>query len=142
MSTCAWSDRVISSLRRASAPFCAIALLLLAGCGGGDGSVGVGQGQQPDPVAPDFAIAYTKGPLFDEDDELQQSTDLRSLERCNVGTDLYMKDRASPSAVERNITFRVTAGEGDVQGVEISQDGKKILFAMRTPCPDDLEDPP
>lgn len=138
----AWIDRVVSILKRATAPLCGGALVLLAGCGGGDGSVGVGQGQEPDPVAPDFAIAYTKGPLFDEDDELQQSTDLRSLERCNVGTDLYMKDRASPTAVERNITFRVTNGEGDVQGVEISQDGKKVLFAMRTPCPDDLEDPP
>jgi hydrazine synthase alpha subunit-like protein/WD40 repeat protein len=142
MSIRAWSDRIISSLQRMGAPLCGGVVLLLAGCGGGDGSVGVGQGQQPDPVAPDFAIAYTKGPLFDDDEELQQSADLRSLVRCNVGTDLYMKDRASPTAVERNITFRETDGEGDVQGVEISQDGKKILFSMRTPCPDDLDDPP
>jgi hydrazine synthase alpha subunit-like protein/WD40 repeat protein len=143
MTSNAWSDRVTFSLSRLGLPMLAAAAVLLAACGGGgDGSVGVGQGQQPDPVAPDFPIAYTKGPLFDDDDELQQSTDLRSLVRCNVGTDLYVRDRASPTAVERNVTFRVTNGEGDVMGAEISVDGAKILFAMRTECPDDLDDPP
>ena len=122
-----------------------LAAAALAGCGGGggDGSVGVGQGQDPDPVAPDFPIAYTKGPLFDEDDALQASTDLRDVQRFNVGTDLYMRDRASPTAVERNITFRETQGLGDVQGVEISVDGRRILFAMRGPVDEglDLDDP-
>jgi hypothetical protein len=119
-------------------PLLGIVAAALAGCGGGDGSVGVGQGQDPDPVAPDFPIAYTKGPLFDEDENLQQRTDLRDVQRFNVGTDLYMRDRASPTAVERNITLRETQGRGDVQGVEISADGKKILFAMRGPVDEGL----
>jgi Hydrazine synthase alpha subunit middle domain/WD40-like Beta Propeller Repeat len=148
MTSNAWSNRVTFRLSRLGLrplrlPILAAAAAGLAACGGGgDGSVGVGQGQQPDPVAPDFPIAFTKGPLFDDDDDLQQSTDLRSLVRCNVGTDLYVRDRASPTAVERNVTFRVTEGEGDVMGAEISVDGTKILFAMRTECPDDLDDPP
>jgi hypothetical protein len=108
--------------------------VVLAGCGStGDGSVGIGSGQSPDPVAPDFAIAYTKGPLFDKNDKVQQRSDLRDPRRFNVGTDLYVRDRASPSAAERNVTLRETQGTGDVMGVQISQDGKKVLFAMRGP---------
>jgi hypothetical protein len=113
---------------------------VLAGCGSSDGSVGVGSGQDPDPVALDFPIAYTKGPLFDEDGNLQSPTDLRDLERFNVGTDLYLLDRASPSAVEQNITFAETQGLGDVMGVEISVDGTRVLFAMRGPFDPNLAD--
>ena len=141
MSANAWSGLVTNALRK-HVPMIAVAIapLLLAACGGGDGSVGVGQGQQPDPVAPDFAIAYTKGPLFDEDMDLQQSADLRNLQRCNIGTDLYLRDRASPTAVEKNITIGETEGMGDVQGVEISVDGTKLLFAMRGPCDPGADD--
>ncbi len=119
----------------------ALALMLaaVAACSGdGDGSVGIGQGQDPDPVAPDFPIAYTKGPLFDEDDNLQVNTDLRDILRFAVGTDLYVRDRASPTAPERNVTRRFTQGRGDVMGVEISADGKKVLFAMRGPVDENL----
>jgi hypothetical protein len=84
-------------------------------------------------VAPDFPIAYTKGPLNDEDDQLQVSTDVRQILRYAVGTDLYVRDRASPTALERNVTQRFTLGRGDVSGVEISADGRKVLFAMRGP---------
>ena len=117
------------------------AAALVSGCGGNsDGSVGVGSGQDPDPVVLDFPIAYTKGPLFDENGELNAETDLRRLLRFNVGTDLYVRDRASPSAEERNVTFPVTQGRGDVQGVEISPDGTKLLFAMRGPFDPNLAD--
>jgi hypothetical protein len=124
--------------RSAGAAVAALAVLLVAGCSGGDGSVGIGTGQDPDPVAPDFPIAYTKGPLFDEDMNLQTSTDLRDILRFNVGTDLWVRDRASPTAPERNVTERFTEGTGDVMGVEISSDGTKILFAMRGPVDEGL----
>jgi hypothetical protein len=111
----------------------------LAACGGnGDGSVGIGTGQDPDPVAPDFPIAYTKGPLQDEDDNPQINTDLRDILRFAVGTDLYVRDRASPTAPERNVTERFTQEQGDVMGVEISSDGTKVLFAMRGPVDENL----
>ena len=125
--------------RRKSAALAALVVMLGAGCsGGGDGSVGIGTGQDPDPVAPDFPIAYTKGPLQDEDMNLTVNTDLRDILRFNVGTDLYVRDRASPSAPERNVTLRFTTGTGDVSGVEISSDGTKILFAMRGPVDEGL----
>jgi hypothetical protein len=126
-------------LRNGRALALAFAVLVVAACSGeGDGSVGVGTGQDPDPVAPDFPIAYTKGPLNDEDDELQVNTDLRDILRYAVGTDLYVRDRASPTAPERNVSRRFTEGTGDVSGVEISSDGKKVLFAMRGPVDEGL----
>src|SRR5262245_65571545 len=79
----------------------ALAVSAVAACSGeGDGSVGVGTGQDPDPVAPDFPIAYTKGPLNNEDEDLQVNTDLRVILRFAVGTDLFVRDRASPTAPE------------------------------------------
>jgi len=110
----------------------AAAALVLGGCSG-DGSTGVGSGQDPDPVALDFPIAYTKGPLFDAQMQQFASPDFRDQLRFHIGTDLYFRDRASPSAAERNLTFDETQGLGDVQGVEISVDGTKVLFAMRGP---------
>ena len=130
-----------SAVRRALRAAWLGAACLLAACGGGpDGSPGVASGQDPDPVAPDFPIFYTKGPLFDEDMQLQANTDIREVLRFNVGTDLYMRDRASPSAPERNITFRETEGMGDVMGVEVSPDGTKVVFAMRGPFDPNLDD--
>jgi hypothetical protein len=125
--------------RRGRALMLALAVVAIAACSGdGDGSVGIGTGQDPDPVAPDFPIAYTKGPLNNEDEDLQVNTDLRDVLRFAVGTDLYVRDRASPTAPERNVTERFTEGTGDVQGVEISSDGSKVLFAMRGPVDEGL----
>jgi hypothetical protein len=128
-----------AALRHGREVVLALVIVAIAACSGdGDGSVGIGTGQDPDPVAPDFPIAYTKGPLLDEDEDLQVNTDLRDILRFAVGTDLYLRDRASPTAPERNITTRFTEGTGDVMGVEISSDGRKVLFAMRGPVDEGL----
>ena len=131
---------LLNGVSRGACVVAAAALALSACGGGGDGSVGVGTGQDPDPVALDFPIAYTKGPLFDDQMQLLSSSDLRDVQRFNVGTDLYLLDRASPTAVEENITFDETQGLGDVMGVEISVDGTKVLFAMRGPFDENLAD--
>ena len=102
----------------------------------GDGSVGVGSGQDPDPVAPDFPIAYTKGPLFDNEDKDLQVSAPTCATSCasTVGTDLYVRDRASPTAAERNVTLRAHQGYGRRHRASRSRsDGKKVLFAMRGP---------
>jgi len=117
--------------------------LALTACSG-DGSTGVGTSQDPDPVIIDYPIAYTKGPLFDDQMQLFSNTDIRDVLRFSVGTDLYIRDRASPSAVERNITLTESQGLGDVMGVEVSVDGRTVLFAMRGPFDPNLaaEDQP
>jgi len=65
----AWSDRAVYMFERRCLPLVLLGIAI-AGCSStGDGSVGIGSGQNPDPVAPDFAIAYTKGPLFDKNNK-------------------------------------------------------------------------
>jgi hypothetical protein len=107
-------------------------VLLFAGCGGGAGG-GLGSGQSPDPVVQDFPIAYVKRPIPLDDQGNIAPTDVRRPMIFNAGGDLYVRDRASPSALERNVTDRFTGGLGDVKDVEISYDGSKLLFAMRAP---------
>ena len=89
-------------------------------------------GQGPDPVVLDIPIAYVKRPLATDDQGIvNESSDVRELITFNIGADLYVRDRASPSAPERNITATVTQGLGDIRDLEPSFDGRRIVFAMR-----------
>ena len=119
--------------RPLSAGLTCVAVLVAAGCGGSGEGISIGTGQDPDPVVVDFPIAYVKAPLrLDAQGDAEQS-DLREMVTFNFGADLFLRDRASPSAPEVNITGDVTQGLGAVRDVEISFDGTKILFAMRNP---------
>ena len=100
--------------------------LLMSGCGE--------DGQAPDPVVVDKPIAYVKRPITED-----SVTDIRVSQVFEAGGDLYIKDRASPSATEHSITRSVTGGEGDVRDVSVSYDGKKLLFSLRMPLIDGLE---
>ncbi|MGD8910702.1 MAG: hypothetical protein PVI92_15280, partial [Chromatiales bacterium] len=102
----------------------AILLPLLAGCGG--------DSQEADPVVVDKPIAYVKRPLIQDTE-----SDIRVSQFFEAGGDLYLRDRASPSAGEYNITGQVTGGQGDVRDVSVSFDGTKLLFSLRMP---DIED--
>jgi hypothetical protein len=106
-------------------------LPLLAGCGGGS--------QEPDPVVVDKPIAYVKRPITET-----TTTDIRVSQAFEAGGDLYLRDRASASADETNITGRVTGGQGDVRDVSVSFDGSKLLFSLRMPLIEgaDPEDQP
>jgi len=100
--------------------------VLLQACGGGEG-------QDPDPLVEDYGIAFVRHPLaIDESNQLLQP-ELHELITFNAGGDLFYRDLASPSAPQRNVTGRFTGGEGDVRDVEVSYDGKLLLFAMRAP---------
>ena len=100
--------------------------VLLQACGGGEG-------QDPDPLVEDYGIAFVRHPLaIDMNNQLLQP-ELRELITFNAGGDLFYRDLASPSAPQRNVSRRFTGGEGDVRDVEVSYDGKLLLFAMRAP---------
>ncbi len=98
---------------------------VLSGCGGGGAGFGSGDGG-PDPLVEDFGIAYVKQSVPDMDIE-----DARQPTSFNPGSDLIFRELASPSANERNVTFAVTGGLGDVRDVEASFDGTKLIFALR-----------
>lgn len=104
---------------------------LLASCGGG----GVGGGQNPDPVIVDVAIAYVKRPVPVDNQGAVKPSDMRELRTFNIGADLFVRERATVSAAEINVTNRITQGGGlyDVRDLEMSFDGTKVLFAMRGP---------
>jgi hypothetical protein len=105
-----------------------IAAAMVAGCAtGNDGDVNIGGGQSPDPVVLDIPVAYVKGPLPQETD------DVRALETFQAGSDLWLRDRAAPDAPEFNITGSVTGGLWNVRDVDVSYDGNRLLFAMRMP---------
>ncbi|TPW11920.1 MAG: lipoprotein, partial [Halothiobacillaceae bacterium] len=98
------------------------------------GLVGCSKSEQsPDPVVADFVVAYVKRPLTLNDEGEVTQKDQRRLTTFNAGGDLYVKERASPSAAESNITIDQTGGLGDVKDIEVSYDGTKILFALRMP---------
>ncbi len=104
----------------------AIAAAVLAGCSGGstsDGSVTV-EGNVP--------IVYAK-----------RSTAM-TINPTNgspfaPGGDLILREKASPSAPEHNLTAQFTRDaqgvpNGDASDPEVSYDGKKIVFTMKCPA--------
>ncbi|MCU0975439.1 MAG: hypothetical protein MUC71_03910 [Steroidobacteraceae bacterium] len=113
----------------------AVAALALAGCESStDGSLDIGGGQSPDPVVLDFPVAYVKRALP------TGTEDVRRLRSFQAGADLWLRDRAAPSASERNITGGVTGGEWDLRDVDVSYDGNRLLFSMRPPLIDGAEE--
>ena len=113
-------------------------MLLLTACGG---SIS-GNGQSPDPVVADFPIAYIKRPVTVDAQGNPVSSDTRRILSFNQGGDLYIRDRASTTAAERNLTGGITGGKGDVKDVEVSFDGKRLLFALHAPIPKDTTTDP
>jgi len=113
--------------------------MAIAACDGANQGVQIGTGQNPDPVVIDFPIAYVMQPLpLDDNGEFEQQ-DLREQITFQVGANLFFRDRASPSALETNITEREIADQGDVRDVEIAFDGRKLLFSMRGPVDPNLD---
>ena len=89
----------------------AVLFAVAAGCTSGDGggNLSPSGGQNPDPVVLDFPIAYVKRPVPAAD---LPASDARELLDFQPGADLFVRDRASPSASDRNVTAGVTLGEG------------------------------
>ena len=103
--------------------------LLLGACSGSNGKINLGSGQSPDPATVDFPIFYVKRTIPADTDDLTQLRD------AVPDADLFKRDRASPSAPETNITERVTGPDDlyDIKDLNVSYDGKKLVFAMRGP---------
>ncbi len=126
----------------------------VAACGGGSSAGSsdlLGGGQDADPVTVDFPLAYIKRSLRVDlggglVDVLPQN-DVRDPAQFRPGAALYIRDRASPSAAEVNITEGVfepsedgTPALYDVKDLSVSYDGTQLLFAMRAPADPDLDD--
>ena len=120
------------AVRGAVALAVAAACAVLAACSSGSNGtdVTIGSGQDADPVTLDFPVFYVKRPVPDpEEDDIVD--DARTLRRFEIGADLFMRDRASVSAPEVNITHGETDGLGDIRDLDVNFDGSKVVFSMR-----------
>jgi len=129
-------------------------VLLIAGCGGGssaNSSMLLGDGQSEDPVTIDFPLAVVKRSLrVDLGGGLVDALPLNNVRdpaQFRPGAELFIRDRASPSAPETNITAGIfpanddgTPALYDVKDLSASYDGSQLLFAMRAPRDPDLDD--
>ncbi len=101
--------------------------LLAAGCAGGmsghaPGLAGV---QSQDPGTFTYPLAYIKRPPPAKD------IDAGDLLTPTPGGDLYIRDQASAGSPEVNVTAAITKGTGDVKDLDVSPDGKKLIFSLR-----------
>lgn len=105
-----------------------LSFLLQTGCGGGtEGS---------EPGVDDIAIAYVKRRTPRDNNGNIENNDIRIPVTFAPGGDLYYQTRTTPNAPVKNITARLTNGQGDVQAVNVSYDGNKLVFSMRLEDPD------
>jgi len=116
--------------------------LLMSACSS-KGSVDIGHGQSGGGTT-DFGIAYIKRTLPTDPVALQKLRDLDDLTHQRPfwsKADVYIRDKASPSGVERNITGRITGTDFyDVRDLDVSADGTKLVFAMRGPIDPQMKD--
>ena len=166
---------VSSTLTRLAGFGAALTLATLTACGGGSaddligepgepqgdlgGNIGFGSGQDADPVVIDFPIAYVRRMLPVDEEGAPLVFDARELIDFAGGAELILRDRASPTSLETNLTEvflldleaeRAEAGELDeetgttagldIRDLSVSFDGNTLLFAMRLPPLPDLED--
>jgi hypothetical protein len=123
----------------------------LIGCGGDQILTSE---QEPDPVVVDVPIAYIKRPAPLNDNLILVAQDLRAPNDFLPGAQLFIKPRASVSAIEQNISDRaffseqeiLAASEAtplvgyDIKDLFVSYDGTRLLFAMRAPEIEDVDD--
>ena len=125
------------------------ACFALVACGGGSssGSSALGGSQDPDPVVVDFPIAFVKRPLvLDANGDLITSA-VRDAVQFRPGAELLLRDRASSSAAETNLTQGIFPDDMngdpplyDVKDLSVSYDGMRLVFAMRAPEDPNLDD--
>ena len=120
---------------------------VLGACGGGTSSTPASFGGDTDPVVQDFPIAYVRRPLLFDDNGDLETSDVREPVDFRPGAELLFRDRASPSAVETNLTLGIFPDDvdgnpplHDVRDVSASFDGQRLVFSMRAPEDPNLDD--
>ena len=110
--------------------------------------------QAPDPVVVDVPIVYIKRPAPLDENSALVFQDLRIPNAFLPGAQLFVKPRASVSALEKNISDRAFFTEQeilaatetlplagyDVKDLSVSYDGTRLLLAMRAPEIEDADE--
>jgi hypothetical protein len=107
--------------------------------------------QQADPVVVENPVAYVeRALLFDENTGALVEDNLADPSAFRPGARLFLKASATADAETRDIASRAFAGPQflddngqlryDVKDLHVSQDGSRLLFAMRAPEIEDADD--
>lgn len=116
-----------------------IIAITISACGGS----GLGaDSDDSDPLAVDKPVAYVKRPVPTGENMDIESDDIMEPDSFNSGAGLYIKSRSTPSAPEINITDAAFPNGAlyDVKDVEVSYDGDTLLFSMRAPELEDVDE--
>ena len=89
--------------------------------------------QTQDPGTLNFPLAYVKRPPPPSPPTQTSDIDVRDLITSTTGGDLYIREQASAGSPEINVTSTITKGMGDVRDLDVSPDGKKLVFSLRLP---------
>lgn len=133
-----YSPRTIDTRSRTATLAAALlSAALLTACGGSSSDT-----QEPDPVAVDLPIAYVKRSLPIDDDGEALEENIRDPLAFMAGAELYIRDRASSEAPETLITAGIFEDDAlyDIKDLSVSYDGATLLFAMRAPEDDTLDE--
>src|SRR5260370_16159064 len=105
--------------------------LFMVGCQGGVSghAPGLAGAQTQDPGTLNFPLAYVKRPA--PASTPNADIDVSDLITSTAGGDLYIRAQASPGSDETNVTKSITLGMGDVRDLDVSPDGKKLVFSLR-----------
>lgn len=132
-----WLSAQLQAPRRAAAGLLSLcAAAALSACSG-NAHIDIANSQTANPATVDFPIFYVKRTIPPQTDDLRmlRTAVLPMAKQLTAPkADLYKRDSASPSATETNITTRVTKTDVyDIKDVDVSLDGKKVIFTMRGP---------
>ena len=94
---------------------------------------GLAGGESLTPGVTNYPLAYIKKPVPTKD------IDARDLITSITGGDLYVRAQASAGGAEVNVTGSITGGNGDVRDLDVSPDGKKLVFSLRMPLNPNLK---
>src|SRR5450631_1357237 len=125
-------------LRLAALALPALALLGCQSASSGH-APGLAGGQSLNPGITNYPLAYVKQPALPavavkgNNAAPPPDIDARDLITSITGSDLYIRDTASAAGVETNVTKAITGGQGAVRDLDVSPDGKKVIFSLRLP---------
>ena len=100
---------------------------------------GVAGGQSLTPGITNYPMAYIKQPVLpataSKTNKSATPPDISANDLITsiTGSDLYVRETASASSPEVNVTFPITGGKGAVRDLDVSPDGTKVVFSLRMP---------
>src|SRR5208283_2020481 len=100
---------------------------------------GLAGGESLTPGITNYPLAYIKEPALTATAvkgnaaATPSDIDARDLITSITGSDLYIRTTASAGGVETNVTSSITLGQGAVRDLDLSPDGKQVVFSLRLP---------